>query len=124
MTQSILIVDDSELTRLSHAAIVESLGDEVVLAENGMQALELLTHHRVDMIIADLNMPVMDGYTFIESVRGYDDFHAIPIVVASTESQAADRRRAMEAGADVYLVKPVTASAIRECIALLLEDHE
>lgn len=123
MTLSILVVDDSELTRLMHVSIVESLGHRAIEAENGMQALELLTRNRVDLILADLNMPVMDGYAFVEAVRGYDDFGGIPILVASTEAGRSDRQRAYEAGADVYLVKPLEASTLRQRITLLLGER-
>ena len=120
MGLSIMVVDDSEATRMAHAGIVESLGHTAVLAENGMQALELLARHRVDMIVADLNMPVMDGYELVAAVRGFDDFLSIPILVASTEAGEEDRRRAFEAGADMYLVKPVTSAALKERIDLLI----
>ena len=120
MGLSIMVVDDSEATRMAHAGIVESLGHTAVLAENGMQALELLARSRVDMIVADLNMPVMDGYEFVAAVRGFDDFLSIPILVASTEAGEEDRIRAFEAGADMYLVKPVTSAALRERIDLLI----
>lgn len=123
MTLSILVVDDSELTRLMHVSIVESLGHRAVEAANGMQALELLTRGKVDLILADLNMPVMDGYTFVAAVRGFDDFCDIPILVASTEAGESDRRRAYEAGADVYLVKPLEAHTLRQRITLLLGEQ-
>ena len=120
MGLSIMVVDDSVAIRMAHAGIVESLGHTAVLAENGMQALELLARHRVDMIVADLNMPVMDGYELVAAVRGFDDFLSIPILVASTEAGEEDRRRAFEAGADMYLVKPVTSAALKERIDLLI----
>jgi len=123
MTLSILIVDDSELTRLTHVAIVESLGHHAIEAENGKQALEVLTRSKVDLILADLNMPVMDGYAFVAAVRAFDDFADIPIAVATTEAGDDDRRRAYEAGADVYLVKPLEAHALRERITLLLGER-
>ena len=120
MGLSIMVVDDSVAIRMAHAGIVESLGHTAVLAENGMQALELLARHRVDMIVADLNMPVMDGYELVAAVRGFDDFLSIPILVASTEAGEEDRIRAFEVGADMYLVKPVTSAALRERIDLLI----
>ena len=123
MTTNILVVDDSEMTRQIHIAIIESLGYRALEAENGMQALEVLTRQRVDMIIADLNMPIMDGYTFLATVRRFEDFSDIPIVVASTEAGDADRRRAYEAGADIYLVKPLEAAALQERISLLIGER-
>lgn len=117
----ILIVDDSKLIQMKHAAMVESLGYASRVADNGMEGLETLTREPVDLIIADLNMPIMDGYAFVKEVRALPDFAGTPIIVASTEAGEDDIRRAYDAGADLYLVKPVDPDTIKDRIELLLE---
>ncbi|MBU2550529.1 MAG: response regulator [Proteobacteria bacterium] len=106
---------------MKHAAMVESLGYSTLAADNGMQGIETLTREKVDLIIADLNMPVMDGYDFVREVRNLPEFAGTPIIVASTEAGEEDIRRAYLAGADLYLVKPVDAETIKARIELLLE---
>lgn len=123
MERTILIVDDSRLIRMKHAAMVEGLGYSALAADNGMQGLETLTQSKVDLIIADLNMPIMDGYDFVREVRKMPEFSGTPIIVASTEAGEEDIRRAYLAGADLYLTKPVDSETIRERIELLLEKR-
>jgi two-component system chemotaxis response regulator CheY len=124
MKFNILIVDDSILIQLKHSAIVEGLGHTPLVAGNGLHALELLTRQSVDLIIADLNMPVMDGYTFLREVRKNLEMSQIPIVVASTEAGASDMQRAYDAGADIYMVKPVAPEALKDQIRQLLVKEE
>lgn len=124
MKLRVLIVDDSLLIRLKHSAIVEGLGHTPLSADNGLHALELLTRQSVDLIIADLNMPVMDGYTFLREIRERAELSQIPVVVASTEAGEDDIKRAYAAGADIYLVKPVAHEVIRDQIEQLLVKEE
>jgi two-component system chemotaxis response regulator CheY len=75
---------------------------------------------KVDLVVTDINMPVMDGYTFVERIREDDQFEDLPIVIVSTEDEAKDKQRGFDAGANVYIVKPTEPEELVENIKLLL----
>ncbi len=103
--RTILVVEDSELTRdmLVHAA--NRLGLQVFEAVNGKEALKAVDTAVPDLVLTDLDMPVMDGFDLISALRQRNETRDVPIVVLSTRGSEEDRRRAAEAGADAYLVK-------------------
>ena len=107
MTMTILTVDDSRTMREMLKRALEEGGYTVVQAEDGVHGLEVLKAMALpDVIITDVNMPRMDGLTFIEEVRSDAGFRAIPILVLSTESDAEKKARARKAGATGWIVKP------------------
>jgi len=105
----ILIVDDSNSIRLVTSRIVETLGCRAITAENGKDALELLLKASIkpDLILSDVEMPVMDGWRFLEEVKGADSLRQTPVVMVTSLSDEACRRRALDLGAEDYLVKPL-----------------
>ena len=103
----VMIVDDAATVRLYHRSIIETLGYEVEEAANGLEALEKSLSHGFDLFLIDVNMPKMDGYTLVRSLRGNDGTRAVPVILISTEAEARDARCGYEAGANLYLVKPV-----------------
>ena len=104
----VLLVDDSGVTRKFHSYVLKSAGFEVIEATDGAEALDLLfLHGNVDCVIADLNMPGMDGITLIKRIRESETFEKLPIIVITTLDRPEDKRQGIEAGADFYLVKPV-----------------
>ncbi len=118
----VLIVDDSELTRdmLVHTAL--RMGFEIFEAVNGRDALETVESAEPDLVLTDLDMPVMDGIELIEALRAREATASTPIVVLSTRGGEEDRRRASEAGADAYLVKTeFSEPALREVLGRYLE---
>ena len=120
MTHKILVIDDSELAREMTESMLMELGYETESAENGMEALEMAMATHYDCILVDLNMPVMDGYTFIEKIRKTDGYDEVPVVIVTTESESRDRERGYEVGADVYIVKPLKSQVISEHLHMLL----
>ncbi|MVA98415.1 response regulator [Nitratireductor sp. CAU 1489] len=106
MTRTILTVDDSRTIREMLRATLMEAGMEVLQAEDGMQGLEVLQGARPDVIVTDINMPRMDGFGFIEAVRGSDQHRAIPILVLTTESVDDKKDRARRLGATGWIVKP------------------
>ena len=102
----ILIVDDSASMRQLNAFTIKDAGHEVLLAENGREALEKLKGARADMVITDLNMPEMDGIMLIKELRGMAAYKFIPILMLTTESQVAKREEGKAAGASGWIVKP------------------
>lgn len=115
----ILIVDDCSTTRKLMSLSLKSKGFDVILAENGIDAIEKLASNKVNMIVTDLNMPYMDGLELIRRIRS-DYGHDIPILMVTTEADDSERRKAMEAGADGYLVKPVSAEQMKDSIKMIL----
>ncbi len=118
----ILIVDDSEMIRNFHCYILKNAGFEVITAVDGADALEKLygSDQQIDMAITDINMPNMDGYTFIERLREDSEYEDMPIVIVSTEDELKDMERGYQAGANVYIVKPTEPELLIENICMLL----
>ena len=109
MTPStVLVVDDSELVHKLHAVALRKYeGCRLLHAYQGAEALELLgVHPDVDLVLLDVNMPVMDGLSFLRARREMGVFEEIPVVLISTEASEDDVRRGLEAGATAYLAKP------------------
>lgn len=105
-TQRLLLVDDDPNLVLLVKDYLEFRGFEVVTAESGRAALEVLETLAPDMIICDVMMPEMDGYTFVQRVREDDRLSWIPILFLSAKGQSHDRIKGLKTGADVYMVKP------------------
>ena len=106
MAKKILIVDDSLTVRLYHRQILEKNGFECDEAENGMEAIEKAQLNTYDLYIVDINMPVLDGYSFVKRSRD-NEGHLAPVIMVSTESETKDIDLAYESGASMYLIKPV-----------------
>ncbi|TKT75486.1 response regulator [Aquamicrobium sp. LC103] len=107
MSKVILTVDDSRTIREMLKAALMDAGMQVIQAEDGVHGLEMLESSSTpDVIITDINMPRMDGFGFIEAVRGNGKYRAIPILVLTTESVDDKKERARRAGASGWIVKP------------------
>jgi two-component system, chemotaxis family, chemotaxis protein CheY len=116
-----MVVDDSLTVRLYVRQVLEALGDlEVVDAQNGIEGLEKALLTPVDLLIVDVNMPKMDGYSFVREVRGRAALRAIPIIMATTEDKDADRDRAYSVGANFYLSKPLSPEALTGAALMLM----
>ncbi|SIN70574.1 response regulator [Halodesulfovibrio marinisediminis] len=121
MSKHILIVDDSKTVRNLVAFIMKNEGFKVTAAEDGLDGLEkLYSCGAVDLIITDINMPHMDGFTFIENVRKQDAYRDLPIVVLSTEGQEQDIKMGMSLGANLYMVKPAQPEKMVRNVRMLL----
>ncbi|WAC60534.1 response regulator [Brevundimonas sp. SL130] len=106
MTASILTVDDSPSIRVALKIALTNAGYSVVEAVNGAEGIEKAKASAFDLIITDLNMPVMDGLTMIEEMRRMPDQMGVPIVFLTTESDEGFKARAKAAGATGWLTKP------------------
>lgn len=117
----ILIVDDSKVARNYYKLILKELGAEFLDAQNGMEALEkILAQDDIDLFLVDVNMPVMDGYTFVKKLRQNHRYFKTGIIVISTEAEEKDKQRAFDSGADAYLTKPVDVNTLTNEIRSLL----
>ncbi len=120
----ILVVDDSATVRKLISNILKGANYETVEAVDGVDALEKLAQEDIDLIIADLNMPRMNGLELIRTIRKDPLYSDIPIVMLTTEGSDEDKKRGFEAGANVYLVKPAPPSLILYKIGSLLNASE
>jgi two-component system chemotaxis sensor kinase CheA len=101
----LLVADDSVTTRTLEKAILEEAGYEVRLAADGHQAWRILQKESIDLVVADVEMPGMDGFTLTETLRHSTVLPRIPVVLVTSLSSDKDRARGLEAGADAYIVK-------------------
>jgi two-component system chemotaxis response regulator CheY len=116
-----LVVDDSRVMRLIIGKIVKENGFEVIEAGNGQEALDQLraTDSGITLALVDWNMPVMDGLSFVQAARADGAFSALRMIMVTTESGTEQVARAIEAGADEYLMKPFTKESLRDKLALI-----
>lgn len=116
----ILVVDDSSLVRLYCKTTLERAGFKVEQAINGIEAMEKVLSQPIDLVIVDVNMPRMDGFTFLRALRcGPSDISSLPALVVSTESEERDIAEARASGANFYLVKPVAEAKLVRHVCVL-----
>lgn len=116
----ILVIDDAGLIRLYYRDALQAAGYGVEEALNGLEAMEKVLAGGFDLLIVDVNMPKMDGLTFLRGLRRHEGpLASVPALITSTESGPQDREAAREAGANFYLVKPITREDLLRHVALL-----
>lgn len=118
----IMIVDDCPTTRKLLGLYLRGKGFDLVFAENGLDALEKLSREKISLVLSDLNMPYMDGMELLRSIRSNPTLSHIPFLMVTTEADEEEKKRALDSGADGYLVKPVTAEVILQNIRKILKD--
>lgn len=116
MTTKILTVDDSPTMRKMLAFTLQNAGYEVLQAENGQEGLDVLGENAVDVIITDINMPVMDGITFIEKLREDKTRAATPVLILTTESSDDMKAKGRAVGATGWIVKPFDPAKLVEVV--------
>lgn len=123
MTESakkrVLIIDDAALVRAYYRTALEAEGFVVEEALNGLEGLEKLLLQPFDLAVVDINMPQMDGITFLRALRSKDmPLAGLPVLITSTEAGPQDMTAARSAGANYYLVKPVKQETLAEYAAI------
>ncbi len=106
----VLLVEDNEINQELTIELLSSHGINVVLAENGREALELLKENRFDGVLMDHMMPVMDGYTATRRIREQPQLRALPIIAMTASAMAGDREKAMATGMNDHITKPVNVN--------------
>ena len=117
MRKTALVVDDSVSMRKLVAHTLTQAGFDVIEGEHGREGLEKLEGTKVDLIISDLNMPVMGGIEFIRQVRASAAHRFVPILMLTTESQDTKKQEGKSAGATGWLVKPFNPEQVLTVIA-------
>ena len=110
--KSILVVDDSATVRKFMNQVLHTLGHNIIEAKDGIDAIQLMAKHKIDLVIADLNMPRMNGIDLIQSIRENPDQLDLPIIMLTTEADDESRKKAISIGANVFLVKPASPQVI------------
>ena len=116
----VLVVDDSSLVRLYYRDVLEKSGYDVDQAMNGLEAMERVLAQPFDLLIVDVNMPKMDGFSFLRELRrSKSEAAALPALIITTEAGREDAEEARAVGANFYLVKPVSEADLRDHVAVL-----
>ncbi len=116
-----LVVDDSKTIRMIIRRVLTELGFEVCEAANGIEALKVLDAEKtaVSLVLADWNMPEMNGLELVKSLRQRPEFASIKILMVTTETEIGQMTQALEAGANEYVMKPFTKDVLVEKLELV-----
>lgn len=118
---SILVVEDSPTMRqLITFAMKRIANAKVIEATDGVDALKKLSSEKVDLILADINMPVMDGLKLVSLVKNNQAFKDIPVIIITTEGAKEDKERALAIGANAYLAKPIQTQELIKLVTSYL----
>jgi twitching motility two-component system response regulator PilG len=104
----VLVIDDSNTIRRSAEMFLRQAGYEVILAQDGFEALAMISDHRPRVIFVDIMMPRLDGYQTCALIKQNPVFKSTPVIMLSSKDGAFDRARGRLAGSDLYLTKPFT----------------
>jgi two-component system chemotaxis response regulator CheY len=116
-----LVVDDSKTIRMIIRRILTELGYEICEAGNGIEALAVMAaeNYAVDVVLADWNMPEMNGLELLKQLRANTDLASLKIIMVTTETEMSQMASALEAGANEYVMKPFTKEILKEKLALV-----
>ena len=115
---NILVVEDSPAMRqLLSFTLKRIQGSQVVEAIDGVDALKKLSSKKFDIIIADINMPIMDGIKLVSLVRGNATYKSIPVIIVTTEGAEEDKKKALAVGANAYLTKPIQTQELIKLVS-------
>ena len=120
-----LVVEDSPPMRKMIVFALSRIRElHVVEADDGVDALRKLAAQPLDIILTDINMPIMDGLKLVRRVRSDEALKSIPIVIITTEGAEEDRQRALALGANAYITKPIQAPQVIQLVRETLKLHE
>ena len=120
MAKKVMVVDDSPSLREVVGIALRTAGYEVSEAENGQDALAKLGQGRVNLVICDVNMPVMDGIEFLKQVKKRPEYRFLPILMLTTESRESRKEEGQLAGARAWVVKPFRPEQILNAVSRLM----
>lgn len=111
-----MVIDDSNTMRRSAELFLKAAGFEVILAEDGFDALAKIADHRPKIIFVDIMMPRLDGYQTCALIKRNERFKSTPVIMLSSKDGLFDRARGRMAGSDQYLTKPFTQESLVEAV--------
>ena len=117
MAKTILVVDDSSTVRRNVSIVLKRAGFAMAEAADGQEGLAIVDSNRnIDMVICDINMPIMDGLEMVEKIKSKPENKSLPILMLTTEGQIALIKRAKQAGAVGWIVKPFDATQLVQTV--------
>jgi two-component system chemotaxis response regulator CheY len=115
-----LVIDDSRAVRMIIGGVLREIGMDVVEAADGVEALEQMTRHPdIELLLVDWNMPRMNGFDFIRAIRSKSAYDGVRILMVTSEAQGEQVTRALNAGANEYLMKPFNKDILVAKLSLL-----
>jgi CheY-like chemotaxis protein len=120
MGRTLLVVDDESTTRRLVMFTLRPLNVEVIGAEDGSSALELARTHSIDMMLVDINLPTMDGFTLIAELKAIPQLQDVPLVAFTARNYPEDETRAQQLGAVGFLYKPFSTQELRNLVSYYL----
>ncbi|MBV4473599.1 response regulator [Pseudomonas sp. B2M1-30] len=120
MAKTILVVDDSSSVRQVVGIALKAAGYDIIEASDGRDALSKLTGQKVHLMISDVNMPNMDGITFVKEVKKLPAYKFTPIIMLTTESQDSKKLEGQAAGAKAWIVKPFQPAQMMAAVSKLI----
>jgi chemotaxis protein histidine kinase CheA/CheY-like chemotaxis protein len=119
----VLVVDDSPSVRRVVGNVLKSGGWEVQTARDGVEALELIARQRPAAVLLDIEMPRMDGYELMATIRSQEQYRTLPLIVLTSRAASKHHQRAMQLGADAYIIKPYQPEELLGTIARLVQER-
>ena len=119
----VLLVEDNELNRDMMTRRLRRAGLEVVTAGNGQQALNIMRADQPDVVLMDMNLPILDGWTASRQAKADDSICHLPIIALTAHAMESDRLNALEAGCDDYDTKPIDLARLIQKMDHLLAQH-
>jgi len=119
-SKRILLVDDSASVRKVAGIALTSAGYNVLEAANGQEALSKMTGEKIHLIISDVNMPVMDGITFLKEVKRHPSYKFTPVIMLTTEAGEDKKQEGRAAGAKAWIVKPFQPQNMLDAVSKLI----
>ena len=120
MAKTIMIVDDSTSLRQVVSITLKGAGYDVLEARDGQDALSKLTGQKIHLIISDVNMPVMDGFSFVRAAKQIPAYRFTPVIMLTTEAQESKKLEGKEAGAKAWMVKPFQPGQMLSAVSRLI----
>jgi two-component system chemotaxis response regulator CheY len=120
MAKTILVVDDSASLRQVVKIALSGAGYEVCEAEDGQKALNMLDGRKIHLVVSDVNMPIMDGITFVKELKAKPTYRFTPVIMLTTESQEDKKLAGQAAGAKAWIVKPFKPEQMLNAVAKLI----
>lgn len=118
----ILLVEDNVMNQLVAMKLLESMQAQVVIAQNGQEAIDILAEQELDIVLMDIQMPIMDGLTATQHIRQQEKLCHIPIIAMTAHAREEDREQCISAGMNSHIAKPVNAQMLRDSICSLLQS--
>ena len=120
MAKTIMVVDDSASLRQVVGIALKGAGYDVVEGRDGVDALSKLTGLKIHLVVCDVNMPNMDGITFVKELKQLPNYRFTPVIMLTTESQESKKREGQAAGAKAWVVKPFKPEVLLGAVAKLV----